>query len=102
MRLRSQKQLYFKPQSADVKRSVLLQQIGEYLDDLPGYDSILEKIQLELNGGSPVSRQGRPGMTAEQVLRALVLKMLNNYSYCLLYTSPSPRDATLSRMPSSA
>ena len=22
--------------------------------------------------------------------------------YCLLYTSPSPRDATLSRMPSSA
>ena len=24
------------------------------------------------------------------------------YSVCLLYTSPSPRDATLSRMPSSA
>ena len=24
------------------------------------------------------------------------------YSFCLLYTSPSPRDATLSRMPSSA
>ena len=24
------------------------------------------------------------------------------YSHCLLYTSPSPRDATLSRMPSSA
>ena len=25
-----------------------------------------------------------------------------NVSHCLLYTSPSPRDATLSRMPSSA
>ena len=24
------------------------------------------------------------------------------YKFCLLYTSPSPRDATLSRMPSSA
>ena len=24
------------------------------------------------------------------------------YTICLLYTSPSPRDATLSRMPSSA
>ena len=24
------------------------------------------------------------------------------YSHCLLYTSPSPRDSTLSRMPSSA
>ena len=27
--------------------------------------------------------------------------VIQNYS-CLLYTSPSPRDATLSRMPSSA
>ena len=26
----------------------------------------------------------------------------NQYVFCLLYTSPSPRDATLSRMPSSA
>ena len=26
----------------------------------------------------------------------------NNRKGCLLYTSPSPRDATLSRMPSSA
>ena len=26
----------------------------------------------------------------------------NDWSFCLLYTSPSPRDATLSRMPSSA
>ena len=27
---------------------------------------------------------------------------LDNIQACLLYTSPSPRDATLSRMPSSA
>ena len=27
---------------------------------------------------------------------------INKHSICLLYTSPSPRDATLSRMPSSA
>ena len=27
---------------------------------------------------------------------------LDKYGNCLLYTSPSPRDATLSRMPSSA
>ena len=26
----------------------------------------------------------------------------NKWGHCLLYTSPSPRDATLSRMPSSA
>ena len=29
-------------------------------------------------------------------------KALAQYWACLLYTSPSPRDATLSRMPSSA
>ena len=28
--------------------------------------------------------------------------LVPKYSNCLLYTSPSPRDATLSRMPSSA
>ena len=29
-------------------------------------------------------------------------KVFASYNFCLLYTSPSPRDATLSRMPSSA
>ena len=33
-----------------------------------------------------------------QVITAVVVRTKN----CLLYTSPSPRDATLSRMPSSA
>ena len=32
----------------------------------------------------------------------IVDKPLIQYAVCLLYTSPSPRDATLSRMPSSA
>ena len=31
-----------------------------------------------------------------------ILEIINNPTTCLLYTSPSPRDATLSRMPSSA
>ena len=30
------------------------------------------------------------------------LRLRYSYHICLLYTSPSPRDATLSRMPSSA
>ena len=36
--------------------------------------------------------------TNEKTIRNLETQMKN----CLLYTSPSPRDATLSRMPSSA
>ena len=35
-------------------------------------------------------------------LTGLVITKLDGTSNCLLYTSPSPRDATLSRMPSSA
>ena len=37
----------------------------------------------------------------EHSLRTLALEY-DNCVVCLLYTSPSPRDATLSRMPSSA
>ena len=33
---------------------------------------------------------------------AKMVVMAENVNPCLLYTSPSPRDATLSRMPSSA
>ena len=33
---------------------------------------------------------------------SLLSKMLENLAVCLLYTSPSPRDRTRSRMPSSA
>ena len=32
----------------------------------------------------------------------LVIRRSTKHMSCLLYTSPSPRDATLSRMPSSA
>ena len=31
-----------------------------------------------------------------------IIHIASQYQLCLLYTSPSPRDATLSRMPSSA
>ena len=81
MRIRSQKQLYFKPQSESFEGAVQLRQIGEILDNLPGYDSILSKIQEDLNPKNSSSNKGRSGMSAEQVLRALILKMLNDFSY---------------------
>ena len=47
-------------------------------------------IDVNLNGTFLVNRVCVPGMKKQ------------GYGRCLLYTSPSPRDATLSRMPSSA
>ena len=40
--------------------------------------------------------------TASLALRRAMKSMSEHEKHCLLYTSPSPRDATLSRMPSSA
>ena len=56
-----------------------------------------------------VTTEGITAVTAEDISEAKrlnqVVKLLavaEQYEDCLLYTSPSPRDATLSRMPSSA
>ena len=42
------------------------------------------------------------GVSVEENDKKADLVMDLRYDGCLLYTSPSPRDATLSRMPSSA
>ena len=54
--------------------------------------------------GSQIRNNVLDGKRAEygkQIIKDLAAELTNAYG-CLLYTSPSPRDATLSRMPSSA
>ena len=52
--------------------------------------------------GDPTGRdESRPPLTSEQVIKNSEKFMEQLYT-CLLYTSPSPRDRTRSRMPSSA
>ena len=46
--------------------------------------------------------KGYKGSKSKQFKKANETVMKALYYACLLYTSPSPRDATLSRMPSSA
>ena len=41
-------------------------------------------------------------LCGDKVISLTTGEIVWQYSHCLLYTSPSPRDATLSRMPSSA
>ena len=74
-----------------------------FLNDL----NIAEKItnQPFINHGKNVLEIG-PGMgvlTNFLIKKKINLKLIEiDNEACLLYTSPSPRDATLSRMPSSA
>ena len=51
----------------------------------------------------PENHSRHPGMGGMRRVASLVKKIRSEEkNICLLYTSPSPRDATLSRMPSSA
>ena len=47
-------------------------------------------------------KQGNYVEAKTYIEAAININPMNELYYCLLYTSPSPRDATLSRMPSSA
>ena len=62
--------------------------------------SLSEGLKVSFTGGM-VMGLGVAGL-AVFGLSALFILLLNWMGGCLLYTSPSPRDATLSRMPSSA
>ena len=53
------------------------------------------KIAVLASGNSADMFDGNVSITADKKAKTLTIS-------CLLYTSPSPRDATLSRMPSSA
>ena len=48
----------------------------------------------------PIDEEGNEVDPREELVQRLL--EYKRYKSCLLYTSPSPRDATLSRMPSSA
>ena len=70
--------------------------------------SDIEPIQLVINRVSPNMMASQEMLSIEDVQGILSLPLLGivledeQVIICLLYTSPSPRDATLSRMPSSA
>jgi len=70
-------------------------------------DKILMGQVYQFMGNAVGNLASMTGATAKRQLLELGQKMDENKAYeypnrCLLYTSPSPRDATLSRMPSSA
>ena len=77
------------------------------VDRLPYLEERLIEAGLQKSGHRQVVHfQTRPAFMSKPAQRRLTLEFYPSirspYSYCLLYTSPSPRDGLLSRMPSSA
>ena len=64
-----------------------------YFRALRGDEFFVRSAGIEAHGLNP---------TAVAVMGEVGIDISGHRSDCLLYTSPSPRDATLSRMPSSA
>ena len=69
--------------------------LGERRPALKPQPEAASVIHLE----TPVLNEAELAAISEQ---GLPVKTVSTQVACLLYTSPSPRDATLSRMPSSA
>ena len=83
-------------------------------------EELAKKISKKLKLGHVVFFVGEMGVGKTTFIRYLInnfqkqnglkitevtsptFNLLNEYQICLLYTSPSPRDGLLSRMPSSA
>src|SRR5664279_1007068 len=71
------------------------------------FDEFGSQVWLEIDGKKNVldistSLRLKFGDRIEPVEERLTKFLTQLYNYCLLYTSPSPRDGLLSRMPSSA
>ena len=68
------------------------------------FDALTAEIEKNVGGKGACGQFTIPGL-CKIVVRdkpAMPKREVRNPGTCLLYTSPSPRDATLSRMPSSA
>ena len=72
-------------------------------NSIDGWDSVLSILQMP--GGIPVATVALDGAKNAGILAAEIIGAFDEevaVRFCLLYTSPSPRDGLLSRMPSSA
>lgn len=78
MRKKLHQQLPIVHPFVDHEHAAELQVISDILDSDPG---IIDLIYADLVRGLQQTDTGRQGMTAEQVLRAMIIKQMNGYSY---------------------
>ena len=90
-------------------RDITPEAVEEVADKhIPGFGEIFRNISLKTVGTSAIQSRACAVLANGKYIFALpgssggVTDAWDGILNCLLYTSPSPRDATLSRMPSSA
>ena len=90
----------------DAAAAVPTEQVLVVTNDIPAgtsADEIAATPELYLSArAAPVDFIAQNAIRTTADLESLAGLTLTSDALCLLYTSPSPRDATLSRMPSSA
>ena len=65
-------------------------------------NSSWESINPEYVARMQLQNRFKSGIEIAKYNAAIMRKDMDDYDSCLLYTSPSPRDSRVSRMPSSA
>ena len=93
------------PDTEEVKKTVDIDTSGPAMDvDVPEEKDVAEVEQPEVKEENPSVRPVTEDNEREVKLddQKEPKEELEQYSDCLLYTSPSPRDVEESRMPSSA
>ena len=83
---------------------------SKIFETTPTSIDFLEAIRSPIRLGDDVFRHGKLSQgkldevidTIKEYEKIFKSHAINQYEICLLYTSPSPRDRTRSRMPSSA
>ena len=79
------------------------QSLGWLLEEVEETPYVSTKFRINLDAPEDIPTQIEQSLAGSlERLRRDGVDLLQLHNHCLLYTSPSPRDATLSRMPSSA
>lgn len=81
MRQKLQQQLSIPPDQSPSDEHRHVRELEAISDILDSHPLVLDLVLADLPKGRKNPRTGRPGLTAEQVLRALVLKQMHGLSY---------------------
>ena len=95
----------FKENEHPVLRTLTIEEPSVFINVKGEIPRLTKQVDIEVIHPKTYTINGRPNWLYERDSESIEIEKDNNLGYpqiCLLYTSPSPRDLSTSRMPSSA